>query len=306
MKHKLHIPAILLLLVLCLAGSAYATEAKSTASWGITFQGTTQQAAAVVTASPSPTPQFQPSDEAVTYALVSGGEIKAAMETYGLEAGSAGAKALNLINSEYADALTEEQRAGTLVFLFEGAGESDDPAQRLDAMCVVVRDGAILYVCTACSTIPDSPFVPWKNDGMDVPTLKSGIYAFDTVNHNGVYGALRVRGDQVVRFASTTEFYETVSNQESIQVHRRNTESNSTDRQGWANSVGCLLVGHAGSGVNDDYARFAHAVGITGAKASGAAAYTTDVEGTLIVDRSLGGDYLRAVGYTDEALELIG
>ncbi len=304
---KLRIPALILCFLMMISTAVYAGETAQTqsGSWGITFQGTTQKAAEVIAAA-STAPQFQPTDEAVTYALVSGGEIKAAMENYGLEAGSASAKALHLINSKYAATLTEDQRNGTLVFLFEGAGESSDPAERLDAMCVVVREGAIVYVSTACSTIPDSPFVPWKNDGMDVPTLKSGIYAFDTVNHNGIYGALRVREDQVVRFASTTEFYETVSNQESIQVHRRNSEETSTDREGWANSVGCLLVGHAGAGVNDNYAQFAHAVGITQPGTSGYAPYSTDVEGTLIVDRSLGGDYLRAVGYTDEALALIG
>ena len=66
-------------------------------------------------------------------------------------------------------------------------------------MCVVVKDGQILYLSLCCSTIPDYPF-PRKNDGDDVPTLVSGVYSFDTVNHNGKYAALRVLDDHVIRF----------------------------------------------------------------------------------------------------------
>ena len=40
--------------------------------------------------------------------------------------------------------------------------------------------------------------------------------------------------------------------------------------------------------------------------AGGSTPYQMQAYGTLIVDRSLGADYLRAVGYTDAAIEAIG
>lgn len=228
------------------------------------------------------------------------------MTAYNIQQGNSAAAALVKINGTYSETLSEAQQSGLLVFLFEGAGENQDPEERKDAMCVVVKDGQILYLSLCCSTIPDYPFSPWKNDGDDVPTLVSGVYSFDTVNHNGKYAALRVLDDHVIRFHDTDEFYPDVSNNQSIQVHRRGREENSPDDEQWANSIGCLLVGHAGTDPTDDYARFAHAVGILKESAGGSTPYQMQAYGTLIVDRSLGADYLRAVGYTDAAIEAIG
>lgn len=245
-------------------------------------------------------------DMPITEGMLSTAVIKAAMTTYNIQSGSAAAAALVKINGTYSETLSEAQQSGLLVFLFEGAGENQDPEERKDAMCVVVKDGQILHLSQCCSTIPDYPFSPWKNDGDDVPTLVSGVYSFDTVNHNGKYAALRVLGDQVIRFHDTDEFYPDVSNNQSIQVHRRGREENSPADEQWANSIGCLLVGHAGTDPTDDYAQFAHAVGILKESAGGSTPYQMQSYGTLIVDRSLGADYLRAVGYTDAAIEAIG
>ena len=305
-------PALLLVLVLTLlfAGCTSAQAAEMQAESESPAQ---TQVWGAALSSPAPDPQAQAStkerDEAALLAgtdmpiaegMLSAETVRNAIADYQLTADSAAA--LSLINSTYTLSLTEDQKAGLLVFLFEGAGENSDPLERKDAMCVVVRGGQILYLSTCCTTIPDHPFMPWKNDGSDVPTLVSGIYAFDTVNHHGKYAALRVLDDQVIRFHSASEFYASVSNQQSIQVHRRGREENSPDTEKWANSIGCLLVGHAGTEPTDDYARFAHAVGILNESAGGSTPYQSVATGTLIVDRSLGQDYLRAVGYSDEAI----
>ena len=245
-------------------------------------------------------------DMPITEGMLSAAAIEEAMTAYNIQQGSSAAAALVKINGTYSETLSEAQQSGLLVFLFEGAGENQDPEERKDAMCVVVKDGQILYLSLCCSPIPAYPFSPWKNDGDDVPTLVSGVYSFDTVNHNGKYAALRVLDDHVIRFHDTDEFYPDVSNNQSIQVHRRGREENSPDDEQWANSIGCLLVGHAGTAPTDDYARFAHAVGILKESAGGSTPYQMQAYGTLIVDRSLGADYLRAVGYTDAAIEAIG
>lgn len=173
-------------------------------------------------------------------------------------------------------------------------------------MCVVVvRDGQIVYLNQSSSTIPDWPFPPWKNEGRDTPTLKSGVYAFDTVNHNGLYGALRVKNNRVVRFHTQSEFYEDVSYRQSIQLHRRVTEERSPADEAWGNSVGCLLIGSASTAREGDYAAFLRAVGVISDKDSGNARYRYQVGGTVVVDRTLGADYLRSVGYSDEAIAMI-
>lgn len=283
-------------------------EPANTGTWGITAAGPVTTGAVAVSAtedSAENPDMLSGSDTPLADALISSASITAAMDQYDIDAESTAAQALRLINSTYAQSLSQEQKSGLLVFLFEGAGENQDPEERKDAMCVVVQDGEILYLSTCCSTIPDYPFSPWKNDGSDVPTLCSGVYSFDTVNHNGIYAALRVRDDRVIRFHDDTEFYADVSNNESIQVHRRGHEENSPDDEVWANSIGCLLVGHAGTEPTDDYVTFARAVGILNEGATGRTPYQNTAYGTLVVDRSLGADYLRSVGYTDEAIAAI-
>lgn len=245
-------------------------------------------------------------DEMVAVDILSAEAIQAAMDTYGIEAGSTAAQALESINGTYAARISNAQRQSCLVFFFEGAGSVLDPAERRAAMCVVVRDGWIVYLNQESTTIPDYPFSPWKNEGWDVPTLKSGIYDFDTVNHNWQYAALRVLDDQVVRFHTAGEFYDAVSNRQSIQIHRRVQDEISPADEAWGSSVGCLLVGDASTAADASYAEFIQAVGLVPDGTRGNSRYQTKVWGTVVVDRSFGADYLRAVGYPDEALERIG
>ena len=244
-------------------------------------------------------------DQPVIEPILSEEALRSAMETYGIEAGSTAESALETINNTYAAELFGSWRAGCMIFVFEGAGSEPDPEQRKNAMCVVVRDGQITYLNQNSSTIPDYPFSPWKNEGRDTPTLKSGIYAFDTVNHNGLYAALRVKNDRVVRFHTQSEFYEDVSYRQSIQLHRRVTEGLAPADEAWGNSVGCLLIGSASTAWESDYAAFLRAVGVVSSRDGGNIRYRYQVGGTVIVDRTFGADYLRSVGYSDEAIALI-
>lgn len=249
----------------------------------------------------SETPTMAEQQEETEGGILSAAEIQTVMEEYGLDSDSAGAQALTSIQTVYTDALTDQQKNGVLVFFFEGAGDNNDPRLRENAMCVVIWQGEILYLNRSSTTLPDYPFTPWKNYGYPVPTLKSGIYAFDTQNHHGQYAALRVLNDQVLRFRGPSDYYEDVSYRQSIEIHRRAVEGVAPESASWANSVGCLLVGHAGTGYEDDYAGFARSVGIIGPEDSGNVRYRTQIHGTLIVDRSLASDYLLSVGYSDEA-----
>ena len=162
-----------------------------------------------------------PETEAATY--VSASEITRAASAYGIGAGTTAYAALQSIESVYGSQLTASQRSGVVVFLFEGVGNNASASARMNAMCVVVKNGSIAYLNRNSSTIPDYPFNPAKNSGTNMPTLKAGIYTFSTVNHNGSYAALNVNGAQVVRFASKTSYADGTS--AGINVHRRSTDS---------------------------------------------------------------------------------
>ena len=74
-----------------------------------------------------------------------------------------------------------------LVFLLEGAGRNDDPAQRQFAYCAVVRldeDGepAIVYENDFCTTLPDHPKATY--DSLDCATVMDGVYDLYTDNRN--------------------------------------------------------------------------------------------------------------------------
>jgi hypothetical protein len=238
--------------------------------------------------------------------LVSYDKLAQAADTYGLAPDSPAEEALYSINTVYADQLTASQKTGVVVFFFEGVGSSDDPSERLNAMCVVVKNGNIVYLNRNSTTLADYPFLPRKNDGVDVPTLLSGIYTFTTINHKGSYAALRVRNDKVLRFHDQNTYYLSVSEDESIHVHRRAKDGLSPLNENWANSSGCLMVGVSGTAADGEYARFAQAVGIIESYEKGNAGFSTQVTGTLVVDRTYAASYLRAIGYSDEAIALIG
>lgn len=234
--------------------------------------------------------------------LVSSDELYNAASRYGISTSSNTFTALCSINSKYYDSLYSN-RQGTNVFFFEGVGNNSSSGSRMNAMCVVVKNGRITYINCNSSTIPDDPFSPWKNGNTDMPTLKSGIYNFTTVNHKG-YAALNVSNGKVVRHSSQNSYYNSTSDQ--INIHRRS--SNSINNS-WVNSAGCLIVGSTPSNKNssdNEYARFIQAVGIVGSNGSSNQGYTSYVTGKVVVDRSYAGNYLRNIGYSNGAISGLG
>lgn len=229
--------------------------------------------------------------------------VKTATEN-GLKANSSAYKALLSIDSKYASKLTSSQKKGAVVFMFEGVGNNSSASKRMNAMCVVVKNGDIVYLNRNCSTIPDYPFAPSKNEGTPMPTLKSGIYTFSTVNHQGKYAALNVNNAKVVRFKSKTSFYNSTSS--AINVHRRSSDSIAASSAGWVNSAGCLLIGKSGTSTSSEYASFIKTLGIVGNSASGNSKYSTSVSGKIVVDRTYAETYLSGVGYSSNAISAIG
>lgn len=229
--------------------------------------------------------------------------IRTATEN-GIQANSNAYKALLSLNTKYAAQLSSSDKKGTMVFFFEGVGEKTDANLRLNAMCLVVKGGDIVYLNLGSSTIPDYPFNPAKNGNDPMPTIKSGIYKFTTVNHRSTYAALNVTNAPVVRFKSQQSFYDSTSY--AINVHRRDSDSIAPANKSWVNSAGCLLVGHSGKSTSGEYARFIQAVGIVGAGARGDSTYKYSVTGKIVVDRSYAYSYLSGIGYSDAAIRAIG
>ena len=235
--------------------------------------------------------------------IVSAESIVSYAEYYGLAVADPAFEALCSINTVYASQLGEADRAQPLVFLFEGVGATANPGIRMDAMCVVVDGGEITYLNLNSSTIPDDPFDPKKNDGTPMPTLRSGIYDYVSVNQTG-YAALNVLDAQVVRFYDRSNYYTSTS--VSINIHRRNRDTIAPASAYWGNSVGCCLIGVAGAEAGGEYADFITSVGLVPAGSSGDRSFDYNVSGRVVVDRSFAWEYLRNVGYTDGAIDLLG
>lgn len=231
-------------------------------------------------------------------------ELVSTAVSHGIPATSNAYKALLSVNSKYAPKLSSSQQKGTVVYLFEGVGGDSSSSKRLNAMCVVVKNGDIVYLNRNSSTIPDYPFNPAKNEGTAMPTIKSGIYSFTTVNHRSKYAALNVSDAQVVRFDSKSSFYDSTSS--AINIHRRDTNSVAPSNKTWVNSAGCLLVGKSGTGSGSEYASFIKALGIVKSNATAESKLSTSVKGTVIVDRAYASSYLSKVGYSSSAIKSIG
>lgn len=240
---------------------------------------------------------------AVSY-YISVPELNTAAAQHGISIASDAYRALKSINTKYADQLTDAQKRGTVVFMFEGVGSDSSPNKRMNAMCVVVENGQIDFISRNCSTLPDYPFSPSKNGGSNMPTLQSGIYAIKNWNHNGSYAALKVIDADVVRFSDRDTFYESTST--AINVHRRSSNSIAGPDESWVNSAGCLLVGTTGKSATGEYARFVQALGIVGSSARGDVRCSSPLTGTLVLDRGYGHDYLRSVGYPEAAMNFLG
>ena len=231
-------------------------------------------------------------------------DLQTAASNYSIDTNSNAYEALKLINTKYASQLSASQKQGTIVLMFEGVGTSSSTSKRENAMCVVVKNGRIVYINCSSSSLPDYPFTPSKNGGDPMPTLKSGIYTFTTVNHRQQYAALHVSDASVVRFRSSNSWYSDTS--PAINIHRKSSDSIAGANQSWVNSAGCQLVGRTGISKSSDYAKFIQSVGIVNANAAGNVGYTYSVTGIYIVDRSYAYQYMRNIGYSDAAIHAIG
>ena len=249
-------------------------------------------------------PVYVIKNESLPDSYVSGKEIDKAAKNYKIDKNSNAYKALTSINTKYASKLSTTEEKGVNVFLFEGVGNDSNKNKRLNAMCVIVKNKKIVYISKNCSTIPDYPFEPSSNDGTDVPTLKSGIYSFKTVNHKGNYAALRVNNAKVVRFKSKSKYYTSTSDM--INVHRRYRDTIPALSEGWVNSQGCMNIGKTGTSSSSEYAKFIQSVGIVGSSAKATAKYSKSVKGKIIIDRVYAAKYLEKVGYKSKAIEMIG
>ena len=235
--------------------------------------------------------------------LVSQAEIDKAAKNNGIGTSTNAYKALLSINSKYYSKLSAN-KSGTLVFLFEGVGNNSSANKRMNAMCVVVKNGKIVYLNRNSSTIPDYPFNPSKNGGTAMPTIKSGIYGFTTKNHQNKYAALNITNASVVRFRSKSNYYQGSSS--AINVHRRSSDSISAVGNSWVNSAGCQLIGKSGTGSSSEYAKFIQAVGIVPSGSAGNAKYKTSVSGKIVIDRTYAYSYLSSIGYSGSAIKAIG
>ena len=229
------------------------------------------------------------------YSLVDPDEIERVVKENSLSEADNAYKALLSINSKYGERLMED-RNGINIFLFEGTGNDSSSSMRMNAMCVVAKEGKIIFFNRNCTTIPDYPFTPSKNGGTDMPTIKDGIYRFTTVNHRGSYAALNILGANVLRFSSNTEYYDDKSS--AINVHQRSTDSNSPVNKSWANSSGCQLIGK-----KTEYASFIKSIGIV--DSATVKKYTTSKTGNIIIDRTYAYGYMLNIGYPEEAIKVI-
>ena len=238
--------------------------------------------------------------------IVSQQEIASAASQYGISPSSNAFAALQLINSYY-NRLSNSLSA-TLVFFFEGVGNNSSPSARMNAMCVVIKDGRIKYINRNSSTIPDYPFDPSRNDGKAMPTLKSDIYTITPTNHKGFYSnkppyaALHIEGDHVLRHSNQYS-YDPNSVSTQIDIHHRST--NTLD----INNTRCIIMENIpDDSTSSEYARFIQAVGIVGPNGTASSTCNSNMpyDGKAIIDRSFANEYLSGVGYTSGAISALG
>lgn len=240
--------------------------------------------------------------------ILSRDAIYQAAETFNLDLEKPSFQALQLINTKYGDELSGHTDT-PIVAVFEGIGNSASTKEHRNALCIVVKDGQVVYMNWNSTTIPDNPFSP-RNNGVgatDIPTLISGIYDYVSTNHYskkyGSYAALNVQNANVLRHESRTSFFPSTSR--FINVHRRMQDELTDPSDTWGNSTGCINVGRAGTGKDSEYSAFVTAVGIVDPGWSDYRVYDHKVQGKIVVDRSWARDYLSNIGYTEEAIDII-
>ena len=244
------------------------------------------------------------SPEAVAYIscdrhILDPGEVERAAAEFGIKEGTNAYHAMQDIDKVYYDTVAAKATKETIIFFFEGTGE--DWAKRYTALVVVVRNGKVLYANNCCSTIPDYPFDPSKNNGKDMGTVADGFYPFSTKNHNGEYASLNINNPLLVRFKDQTHYYRTTEGS-AFDIHRRYSDGIAPENAGWVNSAGCFLVSNAGPG---PFIPFAKAVGIIPENATELIPYTKAVSGHVVVDRYYAEELMTSLGYPQGAMDQI-
>ncbi len=264
-------------------------------------------------APPTPPPPEDPYNlPVVANPIVSNEELTSVLEsrTDLFKVGGRRYNALVSINTKYASKISASDRSRPLLFLFEGAGATTDTTYLMNALGILVKDGKIALINPYCSTLPDTLNASW-NGGTPTPTLKSGIYSAQSWYHNTSNTpncpGLHIVSDTVVRNGASTNPYYSYSG--AIDVHRRTWPYRNSSSYPHISSAGCLLVGRTGTGATDDYATYASKLGLINPGDSGTH-YVRIPEGTyvckVIVDRDCAGSYLSSLGYSAQAISMIG
>ena len=211
------------------------------------------------------------------------------------------------INTKYASKISATDRTLPLLFLFEGAGATNDSTYLYDAMGVLVQGGKITWINLFCSSLPDTLDASW-NSGTPTPTLVSGIYTFASTWHNTSNTpscpALHVYNDKVVRGAAGSSAYYSTSG--SINVHRRSWPLRNSSSYPHISTSGCQVIGKPGTAATDDYATYAATLGLINAGDPGNHTLRRTISGKLIVDRTYAADFMKKLGYSDKAISMIG
>ena len=161
----------------------------------------------------------------------------------------------------------EQKGQSTVIYFIEGFGKDLAVDKRSSALCVVVKNGEIVFACDESSTLPDQPLYPKTNGGKLVPNIIDGVYSVKAINHapNGStsdYPALKILGDKVVRIDKEDSSF-VINTSGGIHIHKKSSENVVNPKSTKSpNSAGCILVGHCDEDrVSKDYDRFAYIVG---------------------------------------------
>ena len=256
-----------------------------------------------------PTPEEKYKLPVVSNPIVSNAELAAVMDAHPdwFTIGGRRYNALVSINTKYAASISSADRTKPLLFLFEGAGATSDPTYLYDAMGVLVQNGKITWINLFCSTLPDTLDASW-NHGTPVPTLKSGIYTFASTWHDTdntpSCPALHIYSDRVVRGAAGSSPYNSTSG--SINIHRRSWPQRNSPSYPHISTSGCQVIGKPGTGASDDYATYAATLGLINPGDSGTHSLRRTISGKVIVDRAAAKDFMTKLGYSAQAISLIG
>ena len=174
---------------------------------------------------------------------------------------------------------------GTVFCFIEGYGEypncgvnvkqGETQNERSSAMCVVYKNGQIIFATGWCATFPDYPLTPSSNDYSDnIPTVLDGVYRLKATQHakKHKYPAMNVVKVNVARVYNSPSSPHGKSwktdnvTSEGVNMHQLSGNllgplSSNPEKQ-WVNSSGCTVIGQKrGSETKSDYSRIAYLVG---------------------------------------------